>query len=35
MVTYVTVHARMKHKSAKIFLDLAMDNENTMPGEPP
>ena len=31
---YVTVHAKIKHKSAKIFFELAMDYENTMPDEP-
>ena len=32
---YLTVHAKIKHESVKLFLELAMDNTKTMPGEPP
>ena len=31
---YVTVHAKIKHKSARLFFELAMDYENIRPDEP-
>ena len=33
-IYYVTMHAKMKRKSAKIFFELAMNYENTTPDEP-
>ena len=32
--THVTMYVEIKHNSAKIFFELAMDNEKTMPDEP-